>query len=150
MAWTNIGKQRMFETWFEGSGAPSEFNLMAATSAVAFSASTVYVSSIFQVSSGGGYPVSGLVVDRTGASGFVVTVSATGVENYAIADLTGLYRLSATTVAGIQDVNVIMLTDGFDGPAAGREIYAYWDTGSDVDVGNNSTLTINTASLKGT
>ena len=143
MAWTNIGKQRMFETWFEGSGAPSEFNLMAATSGTAFTASTVYVSSISEVS-GGGYPVSGLVVDRTGVSGFLVT---SGVD-YAIANLTGSYVLSATTAAGIQNVNVIMLTD--NGPKEGREVYAYWDTGSDVDVGENSTLTINTASLKGT
>ena len=150
MAWTNIGKQRMFEQFFEASSAPSDFYLAASPSSAEFNASTVYVSSVGEVTASGGYVSGGLLVERGGGvSGFLTT---TGVD-FAIAELSpsGSYVLSASE-GTINDVKVFMLTD--DRPhaegAGGREIYAYWSTGSDVDIGGDSTLTITSASLQGT
>ena len=146
MAWTNIGKQRMFEQFFEASSAPSDFYLAASPSSAEFNASTVYVSSVGEVTASGGYVSGGLLVERGGGvSGFLTT---TGVD-FAIAQLSGSYVLSANTGQSINDVKVFMLTDD-NATVGGREIYAYWSTGSDVDIGDGSTLTITSASLQGT
>ena len=145
MAWTNIGKQRMFEQFFEASSAPSDFYLAASPSSAEFNASTVYVSSVGEVTASGGYVAGGLLVERGGGvSGFLTT---TGVD-FAIAELSGSYVLSGSG-GTINDVKVFMLTDD-NATVGGREIYAYWSTGSDVDIGGDSTLTITSASLQGT
>ena len=149
MAWTNIGKQRMFEQFFEASSAPSDFYLAASPSSAEFNASTVYVSSVGEVTASGGYVSGGLLVERGGGvSGFLTT---TGVD-FAIAELSpsGSYVLSANTGQSINDVKVFMLTNDTNNGPGGREIYAYWSTGSDVDIGGDSTLTITSASLQGT
>ena len=151
MAWTNIGKQRMFEQFFEASSAPTDFYLAASPSSAEFNASTVYVSSVGEVTASGGYVSGGLEVLRGGGvSGFL---TSSGVD-FAIAELspTGSYVLSANEGQSINDVRVFMLTnDRAHGEGAGgREIYAYWSTGSDVDIGGESTLTITSASLQGT
>ena len=145
MAWTDLGKQRMFETWFEGSSAPTKFWLMAAASDTGTWDATLTNTSAVTLLSGTGYPASGYAVERDGVD---FTVSAGSGNNWAQASLRSGYQLSAST-GGLSNIHYFLLTDNNPDENA-REIFAFWSTGSDVDIGEGNTLSITAAALRGT
>lgn len=162
MVWTNIHKQKMFETWFEGSTAPTSFYFQLASSGAGDGAMTVDTSACTDhvfLSSHGGYNISGIACPRNGVSGLVVSAfgDATQTNNYVDAVVTQtLYwssngGIGTSGAAGSQDgaFCYLALTDSID-PTASGTVYAFWSLGGDTTVPDTQTLTITGGSLRGT
>jgi len=153
--WTNLGKQRMFEEFFEASSVYSDFRLQLASGTVPTNNSQwgANVSSTSQVALVSALTVgtSGLGVPRSGhsTSGFNVSsgpqLSASAAR--AVLETAGdVYQFSGT----ITGARYVLLTEGkaaFAPTAA--EIYAWWDIGSDTNISPGNTLTITDLSLQG-
>ena len=159
MAWTNLGKQRMFEEFFEASSVHTDFRLQLASGTAPEHSNGTWnpnVSSTSQVTLVSSLEVvySGLVVPRS-------TVTTSGCDVSSGVQLGGLDASSTRAVlvtAGdeyqysglIPGARYVMLTEGkavFDPTAA--EIYAWWDIGSAQTIGVGNTLTITGLSLQG-
>ena len=161
MAWTNLGKQRMFEEFFEASSVHTDFRLQLASGTapdpgdgtwnpnVSSTSQVVLVSSLEVV-------YSGLVVPRS-------TVTTSGFDVSSGVQLGGLDASSTRAVlvtAGdeyqysglIPGASYVLLTESkaagtFD--AENAEIYAWWSIGTPTTVGVGNTLTITGLSLQG-
>ena len=156
MAWTNLGKQRMFEEFFEASSVHTDFRLQLASGTapdpgdgtwnpnVSSTSQVVLVSSLEVV-------YSGLVVPRS-------TVTTSGFDVSSGVQLGASAAKAVLVTAGdeyqysglIPGARYVMLTEGkavFDPTAA--EIYAWWDIGSAQTIGVGNTLTITGLSLQG-
>lgn len=151
MAWTNIGKQKMFEATFEGSSLslPSYFCIQLATSATGtYSPNLENTSSITLVSPSYGYNSSGLKVERNGVDLVVTTYDNS--NNWIRANLKSGYEWTADggTIAGITHVLLTAASDG-DTPTA-RTIWAYWALGQEFNIPSGSKFIINSGILQGT
>ena len=165
MVWTNLGKQRMFEEFFCSGAVDATFRVVlldntatsglnADTSSTAQSAlSGAVVSSLPDGNLGG---TSGLVVLRDGTA------------DQANFDVSSASQLSASAArAVLQTANnsfqfsgafsnaryVALVEAGAENSAfdftSGKEIYAWWDIGTDTDIATGNTLTITNLSLQG-
>tara|TARA_R110000851_G_scaffold188471_4_gene338516 strand:+ start:592 stop:1086 length:495 start_codon:yes stop_codon:yes gene_type:complete len=162
--WTNLGKQRMFEEFFETSAVGTNFNLQLATSALqshslggwgADVSSTnevnlVTASSVTQVDD-----LSGLLVARDGNS---LQVSSNIDLGYAVSAARAVLSTADNAFrfyGPIADASYVLLTS--PGPAhldqyptaANREIYAWWSIGAVTNITSGNTLTIDSLSLQG-
>lgn len=152
MVWTNIGKQKMFEAWFEASTAPSYFTLMLSTSSASFTAdlsSTGQISSVLVSSGtggGNGYAPSGLRVNRNGVD---LSVSTNLASDYVDATLGAGFLWSATGGQSISGIDfVILATDEAD--IYTRSVLGYWLVGGNpLTITDGNTLTITRAVLRG-
>ena len=146
MAWTNRGKTRMFEMFFEASGyqgPQGDFALAACTAATEPDANTFAFSSLTQVAASGGY--SAMPVERGGAaSGFLITEG----DEFALATLTGNYVLTANASESIANIKYFVLTDK-NSTEAERELFAYWSIDTPLTISDGATLTVS-ATLQGT
>lgn len=156
--WTNLGKQRMFEEFFEASSIHTDFRLqLASATAPTYSDGTwnPNVSSTSQVGLVSSLTVntSGLVVPRSTVttSGFDVSSGVQLGASAARAVLVtagDVYQYSGT----ITGARYVLLTES---KAAGSfvanaaEIYAWWDIGSETNVTTGNTLTVTNLSLQG-
>tara|TARA_Y100001972_G_scaffold71266_1_gene86662 strand:- start:5657 stop:6157 length:501 start_codon:yes stop_codon:yes gene_type:complete len=165
MVWTNLGKQRMFEEFFCSGAVDATFRVVlldntatsglnADTSSTAQSGlSGAVVSSLPDGNLGG---TSGLVVLRDGTA------------DQANFDVSSASQLSASAArAVLQTANnsfqfsgafsnaryVALVEAGAENSAfdftSGKEIYAWWDIGTDTDIATGNTLTITNLSLQG-
>ena len=156
MAWTNLGKQRMFEEFFEASSVHTDFRLQLASGTAPDPGDGTWnpnVSSTSQVTLVSSLEVvySGLVVPRS-------TVTTSGFDVSSGVQLGASAAKAVLVTAGdeyqysglIPGARYVMLTEGkavFDPTAA--EIYAWWDIGSAQTIGVGNTLTITGLSLQG-
>ena len=155
--WTNRGKQRMFEEFFEASSVANDFRLQLAASTVPTGNSQwgANVSSTSQVGLVSALEVgtSGLLVPRstTSTSGFDVSswlqITPAASAARAVLQTAGdVYQFSGT----ITGARYVMLTEsvsaGFD--ASGAEIYAWWNIGNETNINAGNTLTITNLSLQ--
>lgn len=155
--WTNRGKQRMFEEFFEASSVANDFRLQLAASTVpdgnsewgANVSSTSQVSLVSALSVG----TSGLLVPRstTSTSGFDVSswlqITPAASAARAVLQTAGdVYQYSGT----ITGARYVMLTEsvsaGFN--PSGAEIYAWWDIENQTNISEGNTLTITNLSLQ--
>ena len=151
MAWTNIHIQRAFETWFEGSSAPTQFYYAFATSAVTPTIDTSATSQLTLVPAGNGWAGSAALL-RDGAA---ISVSAYGTPtnnvDFIQANLSSL-TLSATTGVGIPATGSPLrwlLLCGTPGGAGITEVYDYWDLGGDTTVASGQSFVISNGALRG-
>lgn len=156
MAWTNRGKQRMFEEFFEASSVASNFRLQlaSATVPVGESAWDSNVSSTSQV-----VLVSALTVETSGLQVPRDGVAGTGFDVSSWEDLTDVSAARAVlqtandayqysgTITGARYVLLTEEKSTFD--AADAEIFAWWDIGSEQNIADGNTLTITALSLQG-
>jgi len=146
MVWTNLGKQRMFESWFSASAGPAIFTMVASTSSTGtFNADLSSTSQVTLVTSGNGYEPSGFTIKRLGVD-FVVSRDDT--SDYANAALRTGYQLSANGGI-ISNVHYFLLAND-NADETNREVYAFWSTGSDLDIGDGNAVNITQANLRGT
>ena len=157
--WTNRGKQRMFEEFFEASSVANDFRLQLAASTVPTGGATVWgadVSSTSQVSLVSALSVgtSGLLVPRstTSTSGFDVSswlqITPAASAARAVLQTAGdVYQFSGA----ITGARYVLLTEsvsaGFN--ASDAEIYAWWEIGpAETNISEGNTLTITNLSLQ--
>lgn len=156
--WTNLGKQRMFEEFFEASSIHTDFRLqLASATAPTYSDGTwnPNVSSTSQVGLVSSLEVvySGLVVPRSTVttSGFDVSSGLQLGASAARAVLVtagDVYQYSGT----ITGARYVLLTESKAAGsfvAAAAEIYAWWDIGNETNVTTGNTLTVTNLSLQG-
>ena len=155
--WTNRGKQRMFEEFFEASSVANDFRLQLAASTVPTGGAVVWgsdVSSTSQVSLVSALEVgtSGLSVPRstTSTSGFDVSswlqIAPASASRAVLQTAGDVYQYSGT----ISNARYVLLTEsvsaGFNASAA--EIYAWWDIENQTNISEGNTLTITNLSLQ--
>lgn len=153
--WTNLGKQRMFEEFFESSSVGSSFRLQLASGTIPTGnlqwgsnvSSTSQVVLVPSLTAG----TSGLEIPRSGHATGGFNVSS-GVELSASAARAVLetaansYQYSGT----ITGARYVLLTKGAAAFApTNAEVYAWWDIGSETNVATGNTLTITNLSLQG-
>jgi len=148
MAWTNIGKTKMFEAVFNSSSLPAYFCLQLATSdSGTWNADLSSTSQVTLVSEGGGYVASGERLDRDTA---FFTVTQNDDSDFGQAALAQSIDWSATPAgSGINDIHYVMLTDD-NADANDKTIWAWWSLGADVDIPAEARFIVNSASLKAT
>ena len=162
MAWTNTGKQRMFEEFFEASSVSTDFRLLLASSLTATGGPVPWNSNLSSTSQVG--LVSSLLV---GSSGLVIprsTVTTSGFDVSSGLQLGGLNASAARAVlqtagdayqysGALAGAEYVLLVDGKTPPAAfvpaNAEVYAWWSIGSTVSLDPGNTLTITGLSLQG-
>jgi hypothetical protein len=157
--WTNRGKQRMFEEFFEASSVATDFRLQLASATVPEGNSTwgSNVSSTSQVVLVSALEVgtSGLLVPRstTTTSGFDVSswiqISPASAARAVLKTEGDVYQYSGT----ITGAKYVLLTEFANTPAgtfdaSGAEIYAWWDIGDETNITAGNTLTITNLSLQ--
>ena len=159
--WTNLGKQRMFEEFFEASSVNTTHFMLQLASALPVPTDQVgwdaNLSSTAQVGlvSASSIGTSGMPVPRTtdkSASGFNVSsahqLGASAAR--AVLETAGdVYKYHGP----ILGARYVLLTEGTDStvtfdPAA-AEVYAWWDIGQDTNIATGNTLTITDLSLQG-
>ena len=164
MAWTNLGKQRMFEEFFEASSVHTDFRLQLASGTAPEHSNGTWnpnVSSTSQVTLVSSLEVvySGLIVPRNTVttSGFDVS---SGVQLGVVDPDDASSTRAVLVTAGdeyqysglIPGASYVLLTESkaagtFD--AENAEIYAWWSIGSAQTIGVGNTLTITGLSLQG-
>lgn len=150
MTFTNIHVQRMFETWFEGSAAPTNFYYVFATSATTPTIDTSAVTQLTLVPSGNGWPGSAALT-RTGT---MIAVSSFGnptlTNDYVQADLSSLV-ISATggDIPITGDPLRWLLLCGNPGGAGINEVYDFFSLGGNTTIANGQSFTISNGSLRG-
>lgn len=152
MVWTNLGKQRMFEEFFESSSIGSTFSLQLASGTLLNGSWDAALSSTTQV-----VPISGTNLD---GSGLVVNRNGLDLAVSSSVDL----GLASAVRAVLQTANDAFQFSGpFDGAkyvllsdddntnpqGTNKEIYAWWDIGVVTNISDGNTLTINVLSLQG-
>jgi len=157
--WTNTGKLRMFEEFFEASSVNSEFRLqLASATAPLYSDGTwnPNVSSTSQVGLVSALEVgtSGLIVPRVNdpqTSGFNVSSAVQLGASAARAVLetaADVYQYSGT----ITGARYVLLTESKTPTgsfvAGNADIYAWWDIGDVTNITAGNTLTITNLSLQ--
>jgi len=156
MVWTNLGKQRLFEEFFEASSISNNFRLQLASDAVPSTDTGVWDAKVASTSevtlvSAAVVGVSGLQVTRN--SGLSVDFDVSGADALgqdaarAVLQTTG----NAFQFNGpITNARYVLLTEedpSFN--ANNAEIYAWWDIGSLTNITTGNTLTINNLTLQG-
>lgn len=161
--WTNRGKQRMFEEFFEASSVANDFRLQLASATVPTGGATVWgadVSNTSQVvlvsaltTEAAVVNPSGLLVPRStnSTSGFDVSswlqITPAASAARAVLQTAGdVYQFSGAIVGA----RYVLLTEskaGFD--AEDAEIYAWWEIGpAETNISEGNTLTITNLSLQ--
>ncbi len=165
MVWTNLGKQRMFEEFFCSGAVDATFRVVLLNN-TATSALTADTSSTGQAA------LSGTVVSSLpsgnlgGTSGLVVLRDGTG--DQANFDVSSASQLSASAARAVLQTanNAFQFSGAFSNAryvalveagavnsaftyADNKEIYAWWDIGTDTDIAAGNTLTITNLSLQG-
>lgn len=161
MVWTNLGKQRMFEEFFETSAVGTAFNLQLATATLTEGIWDSDVSSTNQVnlvaasSVNSATDTSGLLVARDGDALMVssnvdlgYTVSAARAVLYTAGDAMQFHGpITAASYVLLTSPGPLHLGD--DESPVTNEIYAWWAIGSVTNISSGNTLTINTLTLQG-
>ena len=163
MAWTNLGKQKMFEEFFCSGAVDETFRLVLCTSAGNWDASSSDTSAATVASS-----LANAAGTEGGTSGLIVVRD--GIADGAHFDVSSSTDLgTASSVrAVLQTVNdafqysgtitnaryVAMVAAGAQGSAfnfstGSNNIYAWWDIGSNTNINSGNTLTITSLSLQG-
>ena len=161
--WTNRGKQRMFEEFFEASSVSNNFRLQLASATVPTGAATNWgadVSNTSQVvlvsaltTEAAVVNPSGLLVRRstTDSSGFDVSswlqITPAASAARAVLQTAGdVYQFSGT-ITGARYVLLTESKEAFD--ANDAEIYAWWEIGpAETNISEGNTLTITNLSLQ--
>jgi len=158
--WTNLGKQRMFEEFFEASSVNATRFMLQLASALPVPTDQVgwdaNLSSTAQVGlvSASSIGTSGLEVLRLGhaAAGFNVSSAhelGASAARAVLQTAGDVYKYNGP----ITGARYVLLTEGaesavtFDPTAA--EVYAWWDIGQDTNIATGNTLTITDLSLQG-
>ena len=166
MAWTNLGKQRMFEEFFCSGAVDATFRLCLASAVGTWDYTTSSTQDVSAVSSLPGTDAAGDVIG--GTSGLVVIRDSVSDQlNFDVSSATDLSLASSVRAVLQTGNNAFQYSGGFDGAryvvlvAAGaedsafdfsgtaNEIYAWWDIGSAQSIDPGNTLTITSLSLQG-
>ena len=165
MAWTNLGKQKMFEEFFCSGAVDATFRLCLASAVGTWDYTTSSTQDVSAVSSLPGTDAAGDVIG--GTSGLVVIRDAVGDQlNFDVSSATDLSLASSVRAVLQTGDNAFQYSGGFGGAryvvlvAAGaedssfdftadNEIYAWWDIGSAQTIDPGNTLTITSLSLQG-
>ena len=164
MVWTNLGKQRMFEEFFCSGAVDATFRVVLLDNTA--SSLTADTSSTGEASLSGAVVSSLPSGNLGGTSGLVVLRDAVG--DQANFDVSSASQLSASAARAVlqtannafqfsgafSDARYVALVeagavDSAFSYTAGKEIYAWWDIGTDTDIAAGNTLTITNLSLQG-
>ena len=145
--WTNRGKMRMLGIVFNGVAAPVTFNVALVTSAVAPTADTDTLGQLTEIAPGNGYTAGGINLARnvTDFPGLTEDdVNDRG--NILVRDL--VWTASGGTLpASGGGARWAVLTDA-NATVGSREVWAFWDLGSDRSVSSGQTLTLDDPGLR--
>tara|TARA_R110002126_G_scaffold84465_4_gene205238 strand:- start:427 stop:891 length:465 start_codon:yes stop_codon:yes gene_type:complete len=153
MVWTNLGKQRLMEEFFEASSVETTFRLQLCSATLQSGIWDSDLSSTNQVNLVSALTVgtSGLVVTRNGLD-FAVSSSSD------LGDTSAAQAVLATTgdafqfSGAIDGASYVLLTQGAISNVLDpelTELYAWWAIGAVQNIAEGNTLTINTLSLQG-
>jgi hypothetical protein len=160
MAWTNLGKEKMFESFFCSGAVEDGFRLILAGASPPLTADTLSTSAITLVSSvitEGGGGTSGIRVSKDeNDDGFNFDVSGSAVLGADAARAVLQTSSSDFEFTGeITDARYVVLVGHDSSDKAGgfefkgNNIYAWWDLGQTVSIPSGSLLNIRNLSLQG-
>mgnify|MGYP001308405076 FL=1 len=138
---TNKGKYRLLET-LRGVSLPSNMYVALCTSAAAPTQDTNTLSEMTQIGTSTGYTSGGISLNMDTTDWSIVEDDTNDDAELTIKDL--VWTGSGGTLGAAR---YAVLTDD-NGTEADREIWAYWDLGSDQSVSSGQTLTLSGFILK--
>lgn len=145
--WTNKGKMSIMDAYFRNTGAPTNFYVALVTSANAPDADTNLMSDLTEITAGNGYTSGGYSLTKNSTDFDTLNEDDTNDRgDIQIKDVA--WTASGGTVPASGDgARYAVLTDD-NGTVANREIYAYWDLGSDRSISDTQTLTLQDLELR--
>ena len=148
MAWTNKGAFRMAEISLAAASAPTSLYWALATSAIAPTVDTNTFSQVTEITAGSGYTSGGLVKTRN-ATNFPVVENDTN-DRFDVDPPDFSWTASGGSIpASGSGARYLLLIDD-NGTVGSREVWAFFDLGSDRTVSTGQVLTISNALLRGT
>lgn len=150
MVWTNLGKQRLLEEFFEASSIDTSFRLQLCSATLQSGTWDSDLSSTSQVNLVSALTVgtSGLLVNRDGLD--LAVSSSTDIGASAARAVLATAGDAFQFSGAIDGASYVLLTEGGAAitPEA-VEMYAWWPIGAVQNIAIGNTLTINTLSLQG-
>lgn len=144
--WTNNGIEMILDVAFDGATAVSSFRLMFATGAVTPTVDTNTFSGLTEIAAGNGYTSGGITL--TPNTDFTVTQDdANNLAKVVIADKTVTASGGPVPASG-SGIRWILLTDS-NATINSRQVYAVWDVGGDVTIGDGNSLLLDDLTLRG-
>lgn len=144
--WTDKGVARMMDITFRGATAPTTFYLFLATNASTPGTTTNFKSELTEIVADNGYTAGGVAVPRNNTTGFNTLNEADPVV-LQLADVV-YTALGGSIPASGAGARWAILTDD-NVTLAAREVWAFFDLGSDRTVSDGQSLTIQAAELQG-
>lgn len=144
--WTNKGKANVLAL-LRGVSLPANFNIALVTSAVAPTADTNTFGQLTEIATGNGYTTGGISVAHNSTDFDVLTEDDSG--DAALVQLKDeVWTASGGNLpASGNGARYAVLTDA-NATVANREVWFYWDLGSDRTVSDGQTLTLQNCEAK--
>lgn len=142
---TDKGVAKSWDVFFRGATPPTTLYLALVTSAVTPTKSTNTLSELTEITAGNGYTSGGIAVSRNSTDFDTLTEADPVVLQ--LKDLAWTASGGSIPASG-SGARFAVLTDD-NGTVGSREVYAYFDLGSDRTVSTGQDLTIQDAELNG-
>lgn len=145
--WTNKGKARILNGFLRAQSIPTTFYVALVTSAVAPTADTNTLSQLTQIAAGTGYTSGGISVARNTTDFDTLTEDDSGdLGSVQLKDLT--WTASGGNLANTgSGARYAVMTDD-NGTEGSREVLYYWSLGSDRNVSDGQTLTLQNLTIQ--
>jgi hypothetical protein len=148
MTWTNRGSFRVMKQFGHNSALPSEYYLALVKPTPAPTVDTNTMSDLDEITAGNGYPSGGVVVNRNATDFDSITEDDS--TNRGIAQLKDyIITASGGNIPPSGDgFRYIVLTDN-NASVAAREVYMFWDLGSEDSLLDTQALTLQDLTMNG-
>lgn len=143
--WTDKGAANMFDITFRGATPPTNFYVALVTSAASPAITTNTFSELTEIAAGNGYTSGGMSLNRNGTDFDVLTEADPVILQ--IKDLVWTASGGTLPASGSGARWAVLLDDNVT--VGSREVWAWFDLGSDRSVSDTQTLTIANAELNG-
>lgn len=145
--WTNRGRYKGLGVWLRAETAPTTFYLALLTSATTPDADDNTMADVTEIAAGTGYTTGGAAVARS-AVGFDVWTEDDANDRAFVQLADVVFTASGGSIPNSgSGARWAVLTDD-NGTVASRELYAWFDLGSDRSVSDGQTLTLQNAELR--
>ena len=139
--WTNLGKRRMLEWTYDNLSPPANFEIALVTSATPPTPDLDLMSNYTEIT-GGGYAR----LTLTKGTSFDTPTDNDGTDIGSLQLVDQVWTASGGSLPTTGGARYALLTDGVAGGTA--EVYHYWDLGSDQQVSDGQTLTLQDAEMR--
>lgn len=145
--WTNKGKFSILDAYFRNTGAPTNFYVALVTSANVPDADTNLLSDLTEIADGNGYTTGGYSLTKNSTDFDTLSEDDTNDRGtIQVKDVTWTASGGNLPASGNGARYAVLLDD--NATVANREVYAFWDLGSDRSVSDTQELTLQNLELR--